>query len=138
MKLLFFHILPFHIEVKIFAGEKWRLGEEYFARQKILPDKVFPDKVIVSPKSVVTPSKIRTVINFFAKALKRFPESVFAYILDLAFIGQITFSRNFENDWNKSVNLKIILIAENSFLEMYCNKTKSFWKNSVYSLVIEV
>ena len=29
---------------------------------------------IIFPKSVVTPSKIRSVINFYAKALKRFPE----------------------------------------------------------------
>ena len=58
--------------------------------------------------------------------------------MDLAFIGQIKFSRSFENDWNKNVNLKIILMGENSFLQMYCNKIKSFWKNSVYSLVIEV
>ena len=124
----FFIYYLFHIEVKIFAGEKWQLGEENFPRQKILSDKVFPDRVIVSPKSVVTPSKIRTVINFYAKALKRFPESVFAYILDLAFIGQITFSRNFENDWNKNVNLKITLIGDNLFLRMFCNKIKVFRK----------
>ena len=69
----------------------------------------------------MTPSKIRTVINFYAKALKRFLESVFAYIVDLALIGQIISSRNFENEWNKKVNLKIILIGENSFLRLYCN-----------------
>ena len=29
-------------------------------------------QTVTSPKSVVTPSKIRSVINFYAKALKRF------------------------------------------------------------------
>ena len=32
---------------------------------------------IIFPKSVVTPSKIRSVINFYEKALKRFPEKYF-------------------------------------------------------------
>ena len=67
---------------------KFWLGEENFPPRKILPDKIFIDKVIVFPKSVVTPSKIRTVINFYAKSLKRFPEKLLAYIVDLAFIGQ--------------------------------------------------
>ena len=57
---------------------------------------------------------------FYAKALKRFLKNIFADIVDLDFIGQITFSRNFEKIWNKNVNfrkiLKIILINENSFL----------------------
>ena len=42
-----------------------------------LPNEIFPDKVIAFPKSVVTPSKIGTVINFYEKALKRFPEKHF-------------------------------------------------------------
>ena len=33
--------------------------------------------IIVSMKSVVTSSKIRTVINFYAKAIKRFPKRNF-------------------------------------------------------------
>ena len=76
-------------------------------------------------KSVVTSSKIRTVIKFYAKTLKRLP--------DLTFTGQITFSRNFKNNWNKSVNfrqlLKIILINEDSFLEMYPNNISflTYW-----------
>ena len=86
----------FHIEGKIFVEEKW---PNFGSVRKIFPDEIFPDKVIVFPKSVVTPSKIRTAINFCAKALKRFRESVFAYIVDLAFFGQIIFSWNFENDW---------------------------------------
>ena len=44
---------------------------------KVLPDEIFPDKVIVFPKSVVTPSKIGTVINIYAKALRPFPEKYF-------------------------------------------------------------
>ena len=43
----------------------------------ILPSSEKNDKVIVFRKPVVTPSKIRTVINFYAKALKRFPEKGF-------------------------------------------------------------
>ena len=67
--------------------EFW-LGEENFPQQNILPDKIFPNKVFVFvkifpdmviffPKSVVTPSKTGTVINFYAKALKRIPEKRF-------------------------------------------------------------
>ena len=43
--------------------------------------------------------------------------------MDLAVIGQITFSRNFDNNWKKNVNFrqifKIILINDDSFLQMY-------------------
>ena len=92
IEVIFFLILPFSCQGKNFCRRKmtkfW-LGEEIFPRQKILANEIFPDKVIVFPKSVVTPSKIRTAINFCAKALKRFRESVFAYIVDLAFFGQI-------------------------------------------------
>ena len=83
---------------------KFWLGEENFPQQNIFPDKIFPNKVIVFLKlfpelfPVVMPSEIRTVIHFYAKALKRSPEKRFWYIVDLAFIGQIIFSRNFEND----------------------------------------
>ena len=53
-------------------------------------------------------------------------KNIFADILDLAFNGQITFSWNFENNWNKNVNFcklfKIILINKNSFLQMYPNE----------------
>ena len=68
----------FVIEVMFFSYRgknfRWRkmtkfwLGDKNFARRKILPDEIFPDKVVVFPKSVVTSSKIRTVINFSAKA----------------------------------------------------------------------
>ena len=85
---------------------KFWLGEENFPQQNIFPDKIFPNKVIVQWSDnfqreifyVVMPSEIRTVIHFYAKALKRSPEKRFWYIVDLAFIGQIIFSRNFEND----------------------------------------
>ena len=39
---------------------------------------------------------IRSVINFYAKALKRFPEKYFRGYYGFAFIGQIIFSRNFK------------------------------------------
>ena len=101
-------------------------SEENFPRQEIFPDEIFPEKVIVFPKSVMTPSKIRTVINFYAKALKRFPGRCFRV------------SRGFSFHWSNYPVLKIILIGENSFLQTYCNKVKSFWKNSVDTLVMEV
>ena len=69
----------------------WR-GEENFPPRKILPDKIFIDKVIVFPKSVVTPSKIRTVINFYAKSLKRFPEKLFGVYRGFSFYWSKTFS----------------------------------------------
>ena len=129
IQVIFFHILPFSNRGKNFRRRKmtkfW-LGEENFPRRKVLPDKIFIDKIIVFPKSVVTPSKIRTVNNFYAKALKRFPEKCFRVLVDLACIGQITFSWNFENDWNKNVNFKIVLIGENSFMQMYCSKISFF------------
>ena len=53
-------------------------------------------------------------------------KNIFADIVELAFIGQITFFRNFENNWNKNINFrktfKIIPINENSFLQMYPNE----------------
>ena len=63
--------------------------------------------------------------------LKHFPEKCFRgyceYIgIYLNFIGQGTFSRIFENIWNKNVIFltlfKIILINENPFLQMYHNE----------------
>ena len=41
-------------------------------------------------KPVVTLSKITSVIDFSAKALRRFPENIFADIVDLTFIVQVT------------------------------------------------
>ena len=91
IEVILFLILPFSCQGKNFCRRKmtkfW-LGEENFPRQKILANEIFPDKVIVFPKSVVTPSKIRTVISFYANALKLSLKSVFTYIVDLAFIGQ--------------------------------------------------
>ena len=53
--------------------------------------------------------------------------------MDLAFIGQITFSRNFGNNWNKNINFRqifqIILLNDDTFLQMYCSKMNflTFW-----------
>ena len=71
----------FYIEVKIFVREKWRhFGwvAKIFPDEKFCPTKVLlDDKVIVFPESVVTASNVRTVINFYAKILKCFPEKYF-------------------------------------------------------------
>ena len=89
--------------------------------------------VTVFLKSVVKPLKIRAVINFYAKTLKRFPEKYFCGFYGLGFYCQITFSRNFENNWNKNVNFhhifRIILINENSFLQIYPNEMRflAYW-----------
>ena len=71
---------------KIFPDEK-------FCPTKVLSDEVCPDKVIVFLKSVVTPSKMRTVINFYAKTFKGFPEKYFRGYCGFGFTGQITFFR---------------------------------------------
>ena len=71
------------------------LGYQHFPRRKILPDDSYAQAWGVSLKSML------------------------ANVVDLAFIGQITFSRNFENNWKKNVNFKVILIDKNSFLQMY-------------------
>ena len=79
IEVIFFHILPFSYRGKNFRRRKmtfW-LGEENFPDKKFWRTKFSPDKVIVFPKSVVTPSKIRTVTNFYDKLLKRFPEKCF-------------------------------------------------------------
>ena len=80
VEVIFYLMLLFSYRGKNFPRRKmakfW-LGEENFPRRKILLHKIFPDKVIVFLKSVVKPSKIRTVINFYVTALKRFPEKVF-------------------------------------------------------------
>ena len=88
IEVIFLHILPTSNRGKNFCRRKmtkfW-LGQEKFPRQKILPDEIFSDKVIVFPKSVVTLSKIRSVINFYAKALKRFPEKRFCVYRGFSF-----------------------------------------------------
>ena len=43
-------------------------SEEGFPERKIFPNEIFPNKLIVFPKSVVTLSKKRTVISLYAKA----------------------------------------------------------------------
>ena len=82
--------------------------------------------IIIFLKSFMTPSKIRTVISFYAKALKCFPENIFTDIMNLVFTAQFTFSQNFGNNWNKNVNFRqifkmniiYIIYNENSFLQI--------------------
>ena len=79
--------------------------------------------IIIFLKSAATPSKIHIVISFYAKVLKCFPEKNFCRYCGFGFHWSITFSRNFEKNLNKNVNfrkiLKIIIINENSFLQIY-------------------
>ena len=63
-EVMFFHILPFSYRSKNFLWRKttkfWLGGDfpdEKFCPRKVLPDEIFPDKVVVFPKSVVTPQK---------------------------------------------------------------------------------
>ena len=77
---------------------KFWLGEENLPRQKVLPDEIYPDKVIVFPNSVVTASKIRTVINFYVKTLKRFPQNRFGVCRGFSCHWSITFSQDFEKN----------------------------------------
>ena len=65
----------------------------------------------------------RSVVNFYTKALKRFPEKYFRWCCEFGFPGQIAFSQIFDSNWNKNVNFrqifKISLINGDSFLQMY-------------------
>ena len=61
--------------------------------------------------------------QFLCKGLKVFPWKIFCRYCGFGFHWSIKFSRNFEKNLNKNVNfrkiLKIIIINENSFLQMY-------------------
>ena len=76
IEVIFFHILPFSYQGENFRRRKmtkfW-LGQENFAQS-------------VFPKSDVTPSKIHTVINFYTKAFKRFPEKRFRVYRRIGFL----------------------------------------------------
>ena len=69
---------------------------------------------------------IRSVINFYTKALKSFPENNFCRYCGFGFHWSNTFSRNFHNNWNKNINFhqifKTILINDDSFLQIYCSE----------------
>ena len=60
-------------------------------------------------------------------------KNIFADIEELAFIGQITFTRNFDNNWNKNVNFsqlfKNLLTNDDLFLQMYCSEMNflTYW-----------
>ena len=66
---------------------------------------------------------IRSLINFYTKVLKLFLEKYFRRYCRSAFIGKFIFSPNFDNNWNKNTNFrqifKIIVINDDSFLQMY-------------------
>ena len=84
---------------------------------------VFGNKVLHSCLSRILSKKIsKAVLKKKKKPLRSLDE-----------VLSFTFSRNFENNWNKNVNfrqlLKIILINENSFLQMYPNEMSvlAYW-----------
>ena len=56
------------------------------------------------------------------KGLKAFPEKRFRLYRGFGFHRSNYILSKFENDWNKNVNSKIILIGENLFPQTYCNK----------------
>ena len=88
IEVFFFHILPFSYRGKHFHGRKYDkiLGEENFAWEKILSDEFCLQwSNLFFPKSDVTPSKTRTVINFYTKALKPFLEKHFRVYRGLGF-----------------------------------------------------
>ena len=112
-----------------------RISDEILAScRKFFPTKKlgwqnFCNKVIVFLKSVVVPTKNTHCYEFLCKGLKGFPWKIFFVdIVGLAF-GQITFSRNSESNWKKNVIFKNILTEENSFLQMYRNRTSfvTYW-----------
>ena len=79
-EVIFSHILTFSDRGKKFSRRrmtKFWLGEKNFPWQNALSDEIFPEKVIAFPKSAVTASKIRTVINFYGKIFKRLSEKRF-------------------------------------------------------------
>ena len=73
-------------------------------------------------------SLIYAVYQLLYKVLKAFVslKNIFADVVDLAFIGQIKFSRNFDDTWNKNVNcrqiFRIILINN----DLHCTKNEIF------------
>ena len=110
-------MLPFLYRGKISRWKKltkfW-LGDANFFPGKLLLDENF--KVIAFPKSIVKPQKYALFSVSVQRSLSVCLTKIFADILGLAFTGQTTFFRNFENSF------KIILIGEYSFTQMYRNK----------------
>ena len=118
------------------AAKFW-LGHESFLRRKAFHDEIFRDKIMVFLKSFVTPSKIRTVINFYPKTLTRFPKKYFRGWRGFGFYWSNYILSNFENNWN--VNVKIILTGEHSFQQMYRNKMSflTYWFLRIKCLFIK-
>ena len=62
--------------------------------------------IVVFLKPVVTPWKHSLLSVPIQRPYSFSLKIIFADIVNLAFIGQITFSQNFENNWSKNVNFR--------------------------------
>ena len=116
MKLPFFMYYLFSCRDNNFS---WRKVTKFWLGDE-LPDEIFPDKVIVFPKSVATPSKNTHCYQFLCRCLKAFPLKTFSRIsliwLSLVKLHSLEILKIIE------IRTLIYLIGENSFLQMHHNK----------------
>ena len=89
--------------IAITRYEKIRSQDMKYVTKVLLNSQSFVIEVtffhtIIFPKSVLTPSKIRTAISFYAKALKRFSEKFFSGFRGFRFHWLTFLSRNFGNN----------------------------------------
>ena len=114
----------FYIELKISLEkiDEILAGWRKFFTTKVFPDEIFLDKAVTFPNLFWNRQKYALLSVSMQRSLSVFLKNIFADIVGLAFISQITFSRSFENNWNNNVSFKIILIGEKLFLQMYPNE----------------
>ena len=89
--------------ITITRYEKIRSQDMKYMQKFLLNSQSFVYEVtflhtIIFPKSVLTSSKIRTAISFYAKALKRFPEKIFSGFRGFGFHWLSFSSQNFRNN----------------------------------------
>ena len=131
--VIFFSYITFSdIEAKNFVEDKWgNFGwlSKIFLDKKIWLTTFSAIRLLFFWSLLWCRQKNTHCYEFLCKSLKRFPWKIFfADIVDLAF-GQITFYRSSKSNWKKNVIFKIILTVENSFLQMYRNRTSfvTYW-----------
>ena len=115
LKLRFFIYYLFSYRGKKFHWKKvtkfWQ-GDENFPWRKISPDESFAQQNFPWQGNWFSEMLWRcqkyALLSISMQRPKGFSlKTFFADVMDLAFIGQITFSRNLENNWKKNVNLKL-------------------------------